>query len=183
MIYFLYDSVNNVVKIGKSKEGSLYSRLSSLQTGNVTKLDLLGIITGYTDKESELHLKFDKYRIRGEWFEYTEEIKNYIETNRIEYEIKCPNTTYNKEAKKRYEAKRTKINYNRLEDLFELDENSYILVSDMKEYLRNNGIINTRGGAITATNIAKHFNKEFIKTTNKKIKGKQYRVVKGLKIK
>jgi hypothetical protein len=88
MIYFVHDELSNAVKVGKSTEENLNSRLTSLQTGNSRELKLLGLMQGYTEKEAELHLKFNHLRIRGEWFEYNEEIADYIKTNRIEYNIK-----------------------------------------------------------------------------------------------
>jgi len=189
MIYFVYDSVNNAVKIGKSKEENLYSRLYSLQTGNVTKLDLLGVMTGYTEKESELHLKFDKYRIREEWFEYVDEIANYIETNRIEYEVKC-SYVYNREKEKikdeRKKDKRIVEYLEKINKYFELDSKTTLTVSEIKEYLKDKNVIGVGGNGILPVSILiKHFGLKETKTKITTPEGKKtsIRVVKGLKMK
>jgi hypothetical protein len=187
MIYFIYDSVNNVVKIGKSHEESLYSRLASLQTGNVTKLDLLGVMTGYTEKEAELHLKFDEYRIRGEWFEYNEEIKNYIETNKIEYDVKCT-THVTEELKKKWrDVKRNKridmkreYNWGILDNYFVLNSASRMLVSEVREIIQKKNIKGLSGeGYLPVSKVSEYFG---LKESKTRINKKVVRVIKGLDV-
>jgi len=71
--YFIADE-HNRVKIGKSID--VAHRLTKLQIGNADTLTLLGV----TDKdECELHVKFAKYHIRGEWFALSTEIQEFID--------------------------------------------------------------------------------------------------------
>lgn len=57
-------------KIGKADEP--VTRLSDLQIGNWNKLELITEIVGGLELEAELHKKFSKKRIRGEWFDLNE---------------------------------------------------------------------------------------------------------------
>ena len=79
MIYFIKGG--DFVKIGKSY--SPEKRIKELQTGNPYKLELLKTIKECSEggefEESDLHAKFKKYRVEGEWFEYSDEIKKFIE--------------------------------------------------------------------------------------------------------
>lgn len=49
------------------------SRLPMLQTGNPNKLTLLGVLGG-GHHERELHRRFARYRLVGEWFQDQPEI-------------------------------------------------------------------------------------------------------------
>ena len=75
-IYFILAKEVNRVKIGKSDRIKL--RLENLQTSSPVKLELLHSFKDIDSKEIELHEMFDKYMVIGEWFEYCEEIKQYI---------------------------------------------------------------------------------------------------------
>lgn len=79
---------NNYIKIGKSTYKSLPSRLSSLQTGNHRILELIGILDGVKYSEAKLHKLFEKDRVRGEWFTYSEEIKQYLNSIKTSQLIK-----------------------------------------------------------------------------------------------
>ena len=74
--YFIKEEDSSFVKIGTvSSKWNLESRLSSLQTATPHVLVLIGV----TDmKEKDLHRKFGHLRCRGEWFEYTKEIENFL---------------------------------------------------------------------------------------------------------
>ena len=80
MVYFISDG--EYIKIGYTKRKP-DNRLKQLNTGNNKKLYLLGYIQGDKKKEKELHLKFNKYRIRqnGEWFLPSDELIEYINQN------------------------------------------------------------------------------------------------------
>ncbi len=58
------------VKIGKST--NVKARLRDLQTAAPDPLAILGTIPG--DREEELHARFAKVRLRGEWFRLTRDI-------------------------------------------------------------------------------------------------------------
>jgi excisionase family DNA binding protein len=78
-VYFIQDGEGGPIKIGTT--GDLYSRLDSLQTANARNLKLLGYQTGGYGVERALHDKFDRSKIRGEWFEPSDEILEYIKNN------------------------------------------------------------------------------------------------------
>jgi len=65
--YLFEDRLNNCVKIGKSSD--YYKRFKSLSVGN-PNLRLLFVIN--LDVEKQLHIKYDKKRIYGEWFNLNE---------------------------------------------------------------------------------------------------------------
>ena len=73
-VYFV--SCLDLVKIGYSC--NIEDRMSALQTGAPAPLKLLGKIPGGSDKEKELHRKFSKYRLGGEWFTIEGDLENYL---------------------------------------------------------------------------------------------------------
>jgi hypothetical protein len=77
-VYFILDEHAGIVKIGCSKNA--LARLRELQVSHHHDLKIIYTIpTRYMKrKERGLHSKFKKYRIRGEWFSYCDEIKNWI---------------------------------------------------------------------------------------------------------
>jgi len=77
MIYFL--KANDKVKIGYADDPS--KRIPEIQTSNPFELEVLLIIDGNYDKESELHKRFEKHRTSGEWFELEEPIQSFIKEN------------------------------------------------------------------------------------------------------
>lgn len=60
------------VKIGLTKR--LENRMTSLQTANPRAITLIGALPGGRALEKELHRRFDRWRVRGEWFIATPEI-------------------------------------------------------------------------------------------------------------
>lgn len=78
VVYFIYNSFTNRVKIGTSIDE--YERVSTLENQSGVKLELLKTIKGSYTKENEIHKKFKHLRIKGEWFEYTDELKKYIKS-------------------------------------------------------------------------------------------------------
>ena len=77
MIYFL--KADNKVKIGYADDPS--KRIPSIQTSSPFELEVLLIIDGNYDKESELHKRFQKLRKSGEWFDLKEPIQTFIKEN------------------------------------------------------------------------------------------------------
>jgi len=76
-IYFI-KSESGHVKIGFSNN-KITERLANLQSGSPFKLSVLKTIPILREQEKLLHKKFKKYRVIGEWFEFSDEIKEYIE--------------------------------------------------------------------------------------------------------
>ena len=70
--YFIKDQRGRV-KIGAST--NIPARFSDIQVGNADELTLLAVLD---IDETDLHTKFDKYHIRGEWFTLSNEIKEYL---------------------------------------------------------------------------------------------------------
>ncbi len=77
MIYFL--KADKRVKIGYASDPS--NRISQIQTSSPHVLEVLLIIDGNQDEERELHVRFRNLRRSGEWFQFEEPIRSYIESN------------------------------------------------------------------------------------------------------
>jgi hypothetical protein len=77
-VYFVLNEGKNLVKIGKAL--NLKNRLSSLQTSSADNLCVAGRIVAKNPErlEARLHKRFNKLRVRGEWFQYTDELKIFI---------------------------------------------------------------------------------------------------------
>jgi len=76
MVYFILNKDSNHVKIGYSKNPTL--RIKTLQTGSSNRLELIAILKGTIKEEKFLQKKFNKYHINNEWFEYNENIREFI---------------------------------------------------------------------------------------------------------
>lgn len=76
--YFIGSKKYKFVKIGFTT--NLFSRLSAIQTGCPFDIEILAYIKSQDPKKTEhkLHMKFKKYRVRGEWFKLTDDIKQFI---------------------------------------------------------------------------------------------------------
>lgn len=84
VLYFILCEAANAVKIGISDTAAMVSRLSTLQTGNPFPLVLLGCLKGdYRETEAKLHATFKEFRLRGEWFRYSDELKDFISQSRL----------------------------------------------------------------------------------------------------
>ena len=69
MRFFTYIlSDGTAIKIGNTQNHlNLFNRIKSFQTGNPRKIKIIGGFV--TDIETELHRKYDGFRLKGEWFE------------------------------------------------------------------------------------------------------------------
>jgi hypothetical protein len=90
-VYFIYDSKNKAVKIGFTND--LEKRLSDIQVGNSTKLEVLEFLHCESAAaaelfETQLHATFEHLYIRGEWFEYKEEEFQQLFTEGLNYKFK-----------------------------------------------------------------------------------------------
>ena len=75
VVYFIRDG--DFIKIGFSAVSAL-ERLGTLQTGNPRELVFLGQIIGTKALESELHCRFSRLRVRGEWFRAESELSEFL---------------------------------------------------------------------------------------------------------
>lgn len=66
------------IKIGLSNEASLPARFRQLQTALPYKVAALHIHAGSADEEAELHDRFSKAHLRGEWFERTPDLRHHL---------------------------------------------------------------------------------------------------------
>lgn len=78
-VYFIMSLETERVKIGMAADP--IERLCALQTACPEELGLLGWIVTHEAKthEAELHAKFQKDHVRGEWFKLTNELMDFIE--------------------------------------------------------------------------------------------------------
>jgi hypothetical protein len=74
--YIIEAEGTGMVKIGRAAD--CLARLHQLQTGSFAPLTLLADIE--QDIEAKLHRLFKSSHSRGEWFNYTDEIKQYLAT-------------------------------------------------------------------------------------------------------
>src|SRR5437764_15150765 len=69
VVYFF--RAGDAVKIGTTR--NLERRRRSLATGSAEELQLLGSLPGGADLEQRLHERFERFHVRGEWFQADEE--------------------------------------------------------------------------------------------------------------
>ena len=70
-VYFIL-STNGTIKIGISQTPEW--RIKDLQRDRDDRLTLLGVCEGGLRKEQALHKEFAAYRVRGEWFNQSDEL-------------------------------------------------------------------------------------------------------------
>ena len=79
-VYFVQNEAG-YIKIGTTRH--VKSRVNKIQCDNHMKIKLIGKMKGGFDLEIKLHRKFKQYRKRGEWFEGTPELLEYIASNKM----------------------------------------------------------------------------------------------------
>lgn len=80
MIYLIADTEKKYCKIGYSS--SPKRRLGEIQTSCPLEMNIILTIKGNMNLEKEFHRKFNHLRIRYEWFEYHEDVIEYIRNYR-----------------------------------------------------------------------------------------------------
>lgn len=79
MIYTIIDTVEEkYCKIGYSTDP--IGRLQGIQIGMPLELSIKYVVEGKLKDEKLLHKKFKSHRIRGEWFLFCKEIKEYMKS-------------------------------------------------------------------------------------------------------
>lgn len=76
-VYFIMCADTHRCKIGFTK-GDPQKRLKSLQTGCPGELSVVVRHPGTSETEARLHRKFAASKIRGEWFDLTDELRAYM---------------------------------------------------------------------------------------------------------
>lgn len=85
IVYVIYNHTNQCIKVGYT--GNLNNRFSQIQLSTVDELTLLLTFNGGIEVESELHTLLVKYKLRGEWFVYNQEVLSLLLT----YQQNCLN--------------------------------------------------------------------------------------------
>ena len=75
-IYFIKAHTVNKLKVGTSINPE--KRLKGLQTANPYKLELIAYYPGGKIVENKIFKDLEKYHVRGEWYQYCAETKEYI---------------------------------------------------------------------------------------------------------
>lgn len=70
------------VKIGFTSKNP-FARMKDLQTGCPFVMEMLGYILGNMEHESELHRVLAEYRQTGEWFEYSDYVRQIINSEML----------------------------------------------------------------------------------------------------
>jgi len=109
MIYFIR-SYNEYIKIGTSI--NVDDRLKDLQTASPKNLKVQAVLEGSYTTESGLHELFEKSRVRGEWFKYTEEIKWFIRAVQMNPDMNNIYSLYRESQKMRIIAKAKRLGKN-----------------------------------------------------------------------
>lgn len=76
LLYFIQAEIGGPIKIGVSTDPQ--ARLATLQSGSPFPLRILATAPGGYEYESELHARFTKDRLHGEWFNPTSELLQLI---------------------------------------------------------------------------------------------------------
>jgi hypothetical protein len=114
-IYFATAGDDGLVKIGFTKDVGV--RMRSLRTGNAGNIVAEEAFLSYFEAEKMVHKRFEKDRVRGEWFKLTDEIEELWD-DILDYQRMV------------YRALPTDKRPDRLEDVFfELDAVSTILAT------------------------------------------------------
>ena len=76
-IYVILDPLQFAIKVGFSNDP--IKRLATLQTAHSrSELKLLNIFEGGLEEETLIHLELYKHRLKGEWFDFNQEVKDYL---------------------------------------------------------------------------------------------------------
>ena len=75
-VYFVQAGYEGPIKIGFSSDPA--ARLRALQVSSAVPLRLLATMTGGRREEYELHDRFQRHRLEGEWFEPAAPILEYV---------------------------------------------------------------------------------------------------------
>jgi len=79
-VYVIGNTHAEVCKIGFSKTPN--KRLKGIQTGCPYPIKILYLFVGSINLEKQLHKKYSKYRLNGEWFSYTGELRAALENSK-----------------------------------------------------------------------------------------------------
>lgn len=75
-LYFIEAPELNRVKIGIARDPK--KRFDDLRVASPVKLQIAGVFFGSLYLEQYLHKKFAKFHVRGEWFEFAPDLRDYL---------------------------------------------------------------------------------------------------------
>jgi hypothetical protein len=75
-LYFVEAAAVNAMKIGIT--GDLDQRLAGIQQALPINIELAATVRGTTRQEHALHLRFAHIRMRGDWFQITDELRSFV---------------------------------------------------------------------------------------------------------
>lgn len=81
VIYFIQCGDFPIVKVGYTHSPCIAKRFTSLQTSSPFKLKTLLEVEGWLEQELDLHSRFRKLRIRGEWYRLEGELLEFIQAH------------------------------------------------------------------------------------------------------
>lgn len=76
LVYVIYSFVNQSIKVGYTS--NINQRFSQIQLATAEPLKLLFTFEGGRQEEKELHYILTEYKLRGEWFTYSETVLDII---------------------------------------------------------------------------------------------------------
>jgi len=125
MIYFIKAGNLNQIKIGYSKNPK--ARFYAINLSSPINLQLIKTIQGEKDNEKNIHKKFSHIKVKGEWFQQTKELMDFIE-NITDFEI---------EKKKKRLIRNKRIEMSLYGNLIKIGKGSkgLIIPIEMLEYL------------------------------------------------
>lgn len=80
-VYFIRAGARGPIKIGLAVD--VGQRMRSLQTASPTLLELIGAIPGGLKLEKAIHRRLAEFRLHGEWFKPTLEVRQWAQLARI----------------------------------------------------------------------------------------------------
>ena len=87
-VYFIQGSISKNMKIGVSED--VLSRFNQIQGQSSEILVPIGVMNGGYPKESEIHRNFSHLRLHGEWFETSEELEEFINSEAMNWPTNEP---------------------------------------------------------------------------------------------
>jgi hypothetical protein len=79
VVYFVQAESGGPIKVGTTDR--MRKRLTVLQSSCPVRLRVLATMPGGRDEEIALHIRFDRQRLHGEWFEPHDDLIGFIRNN------------------------------------------------------------------------------------------------------
>lgn len=130
-VYLIWEEGTTFYKIGKADNP--LTRLKDLQTSHARTLTLVTSVavgSNALKKEAILHAKYKEYRIKGEWFNFPDQLIDEVKFDLLnELQVSSENTPEKLENKKR--LVRIAVNFD--------SENDKTVIQELNDMLENSG--------------------------------------------